>query len=72
MNRDQTIALALAGLSEVIDPGNQNLEVVVIEKDAKGRRVVVPLNNDQITESLAARSTVISGNNEGVDIDMTA
>lgn len=51
LDRQGAIKLAIGGLTEVIDPGSQNMEIAVVEiKD--GKRTVTTLTDDEITALL--------------------
>eukprot|EP01057_Protomagalhaensia_wolfi_P001623 Protomagalhaensia_wolfi_Nauph_80__1622@NODE_1_length_8074_cov_174_317237_g0_i0_p5_GENE_NODE_1_length_8074_cov_174_317237_g0_i0NODE_1_length_8074_cov_174_317237_g0_i0_p5_ORF_typecomplete_len233_score44_03Proteasome/PF00227_26/2_2e46Proteasome_A_N/PF10584_9/7_9e12Proteasome_A_N/PF10584_9/3_1e03Semialdhyde_dh/PF01118_24/0_062_NODE_1_length_8074_cov_174_317237_g0_i072637961 len=51
LNRAEAIKLAINGLTEVIDPGSQNMEIAVVEKVA-GKPTVTTLTDDEITAFL--------------------
>eukprot|EP01056_Protomagalhaensia_sp_Gyna25_P005083 Protomagalhaensia_sp_Gyna_25__5082@NODE_579_length_3073_cov_573_049440_g449_i0_p2_GENE_NODE_579_length_3073_cov_573_049440_g449_i0NODE_579_length_3073_cov_573_049440_g449_i0_p2_ORF_typecomplete_len233_score40_04Proteasome/PF00227_26/2e45Proteasome_A_N/PF10584_9/7_9e12Proteasome_A_N/PF10584_9/3_1e03Dicer_N/PF17895_1/0_26_NODE_579_length_3073_cov_573_049440_g449_i089787 len=51
LNRADAIKLAINGLTEVIDPGSQNMEIAVVEKVA-GKPTVTTLTDDEITAFL--------------------
>lgn len=57
LDRNGAIKMALGGLTEVIDPGNQNIEIAVVEKDSQGRRIVSILTEEQVAEALNLPAT---------------
>eukprot|EP01055_Gregarina_sp_Pseudo9_P005306 Gregarina_sp_Pseudo_9__5305@NODE_618_length_2478_cov_331_368594_g584_i0_p2_GENE_NODE_618_length_2478_cov_331_368594_g584_i0NODE_618_length_2478_cov_331_368594_g584_i0_p2_ORF_typecomplete_len233_score52_27Proteasome/PF00227_26/2_5e44Proteasome_A_N/PF10584_9/7_9e12Proteasome_A_N/PF10584_9/3_1e03Synuclein/PF01387_17/0_5Synuclein/PF01387_17/1_5e03_NODE_618_length_2478_cov_331_368594_g584_i062760 len=51
LDRQAAIKLAIGGLTEVIDPGSQNMEIAVVEV-VNGKRTVTSLTDDEISALL--------------------
>lgn len=52
LSRAAAIKLALSGILEIIDPGSQNVEIAVVEKDKDGKPQVTLFTDEELGELL--------------------